>query len=483
MKKDDLRNSALSGFFWRFFERCGAQGVTFIVSIVLARMLDPEVYGTVALVMVVSSILQTFVDSGLGTALVQKKDADNTDFSTVFYFNLVLCFLIYVIIFLCAKPIAVFYGRPEIVPMIRVLSITIVISGIKNIQQSFVSRNMLFKRFFLSTLVGTIVAAIVGITMAYKGYGAWALIVQNIVNKFIDTLILWVTVKWRPQKSFSISRLSGLWSYGWKLLLTALIDRCYSQLRSLLIGKIYTSSDLAFYNKGDQYPGLIVDNIDASIDSVLLPSMSTVQDSIESVKQITKRAIQVGSYVLMPLLMGLACCATPIVKLMLTEKWLPCVPYLRVFCFSYALRPLNTASLNVIKALGRSDLILKLNVLKKCIGLTLIFLTINISPFALAIGVAIYEVFVLVLNAQANRHLLNYTFFEQMSDMLPSMGISIIMGACVYCITFLPLNDVLTLVIQLLVGIVIFLSLSILFRLEGYKYIIHRLKTIISNKV
>ena len=266
--------SVVKGFMWRFAERCGAQLVSFVVSIVLARILSPEDYGTIALVTVFTAILQVFVDSGLGTVLIQKKDADDLDFSSVFYFNFIVCLVLYAVMFLAAPYIALFYEDSTLTSVIRVLSLTIVISGVKGIQQAYVSRNMLFKRFFFSTIGGTIFSAFLGIGMACAGFGVWALVAQQISNTAIDTLILWITVKWRPKKVFSWQRLKYLLSFGWKLLVSALLDTGYNNLRNLIIGKLYSPTDLAFYNQGDKFPKVIVTNINASIDSVLLPTMS-----------------------------------------------------------------------------------------------------------------------------------------------------------------------------------------------------------------
>ena len=239
------KNKTFVNLLWRFFERCGAQGVTFLVSIVLARILEPTVYGTVALVTVFTTIMQVFVDSGLGSALIQKKDADELDFSSVFYFNMAVCLALYGLMYLAAPLIAAFYEQPSLTAIVRVASLTLIISGVKNVQQAYVSRNMLFKRFFFSTLGGTVGAAFVGIWMAYRGFGVWALVAQNLFNQTLDTLILWITVEWRPKRMFSFERLRGLFSYGWKLLVSALLDTGYNDLLQLIIGKLYTSADLA----------------------------------------------------------------------------------------------------------------------------------------------------------------------------------------------------------------------------------------------
>ena len=323
--------SLLSNFIWRFAERCGAQLVTFIVSIVLARILVPEDYGTIALVTIFTSILQVFVDSGLGTALIQKKDADDLDFSSVFYFNFVVCVILYIVMLFVAPVISAFYNDHSLIPIIRVASLTIVISGVKGIQQAYVSRNMLFKRFFFATLGGTIFSAFFGIGLAYAGFGVWSIVIQQLSNTAIDTLILWITVRWRPKKMFSLKRLKRLLSFGWKLLVSSLFDTVYNNLRNLIIGKVYSSSDLAYYNQGDKFPKLIVTNINSSIDSVLLPTLSSVQDNRERVKNMTRRAIKTSTYIMAPLMMGLAFCATPIVRLILMKNG--CRVYL-IFRFS-----------------------------------------------------------------------------------------------------------------------------------------------------
>ena len=461
-----------SNLFWRFLERCGAQGVTFVVSIVLARLLDPTVYGTIALVTVFTAIMQVFVDSGMGSALVQKKDADDLDFSSVFYFNIVFCLILYIIMYFVAPLIAAFYDRPELTTIVRVLSFILIISGFKNIQQAFVSRYMLFKKFFYATLGGTIGAAALGIWMAYQGYEVWALVAQHLFNATLDTIILWVTVKWRPRRMFSFKRLKGLLGYGWKLLVSALLDTGYRELRSLIIGKKYTDEDLAFYNRGAQFPNIIVTNINASIDSVLFPAMSSEQNHRERVRTMTRRAIKTSTYLMMPLMMGLAVCAEPVVSLVLTDKWLPCVFFLRIFCFTYAFYPIHTANLNAIKAMGRSDLFLKLEIIKKIVGLTALGATMFISVEAMALSALVTSVLSQIINSWPNRKLLDYRYGDQIMDMLPQICLSFVMGACVFAIGYLPLNTLALLVIQVTTGGVIYILGSKVFHVDSFEYVL-----------
>ena len=473
----NIKERSLSNMAWRFAERCGAQGVAFIISIILARLLDPSAYGTIALITVFTAILQVFVDSGLGNALIQKKNADQIDFSTVFYFNIAMCLIVYMVLFFCAPFIANFYEDSSLTGLIRVLGITLIISGLKNIQQAYVSKKMLFKKFFFSTLSGTIFAAILGISLAYMGFGAWALVIQQVANTFIDTCVLYATVKWRPTREFSFERLNSLFSYGWKLLISALIDTGYNNLRSLLIGKIYSPSDLAYYNKGKQLPSLMVTNINNSIDSILLPVMSEAQDDVNRVKNMTRRSIKISSYILWPVMMGVAVCSDSIISVLLTDKWLMCVPYLQLYCFTYAFWPIHTANLNAIKAMGRSDLFLKIEIIKKIIGLTSIIVSVNISVFAMAVAMAITAPISSFINAYPNKKLLKYSYFEQIIDTFPSLILTFFMGGIVYSINLLDLDNIITLIIQIVSGFVIYYFGSRFLNLESFVY----LKDIIKN--
>ena len=466
----------VANLVWRFLERCGAQGVTLLVSIILARLLDPETHGTIALVTVFTSIMQVFVNSGMGVALVQKKDADTLDFSTVFYFNVVMGLVLYGLMFLAAPWIAAFYEMPELVPLVRVLSLTLVISGLRNIQESYVSKQMIFKKFFFSTIGGTIFSAGVGIAMAYLGFGVWALVGQTLTNQAVTAVILWLTVPWRPTREFSAQRLKGLFSYGWKLLMSSLIDTVYNDLRSLIIGKKYSSEDLAFYNKGKQFPNLLVLNINTSIDSVLLPAMSREQSDIVRVQKMTRRAIRISSYCIWPLMVGLAVCGESLIRLVLTEKWLPCLPFMYVFCLTYAFQPIQTANLNAIKALGRGDLFLKLEIIKKAIGLIAILISMQYGVMWMAYSLVITSVISQFVNSYPNRKLLNYNYGRQLLDILPSVLLAAVMGAAVYCVNFLGLSDILTLCIQVPLGAAIYLGLSWAVKLDSFLYVINILK-------
>ena len=471
------REEVVTNIIWRFSERVLAQLVAFAVSVVLARILDPSVYGTVALITVITTILQVFVDSGLGNALIQKKEVDNTDFSSVFLVNIFFCALLYLLLFLSAPLIASFYEDMSMAPYIRVLGLTVLISGVKNVQQAYVARHMMFRKFFFSTLGGTIVAGIVGIVMALKGYGVWSLISQHVINLTIDTLILWLIVDWRPQLCFSFDRIKVLFGYGWKLLVSALLDTGYRNSRQLIIGKIYSPSDLAFYDQGEKMPTLIANNINVSIDSVLLPVLSREQNDKDRVRAMTRKSIKVGTYVMAPIMLGLVFVAEPLISLLLKDKWLPAVFFLRIFCITFIFYPLHTVNLNAIKALGRSDLFLYLEIIKKAIGIVCILCTMWISVKAMALSLLVASLLSQIINSWPNGKLLNYPYIRQLLDITPSLLISLVMGITVYCINLLGLSSIPTLVLQIVIGATTYILLSYLFKLEEFHYLLNMLKS------
>ena len=470
------QRKTLGNFIWRLAERFGARGVTFVVSIVLARILDPDTFGVLALVNVFIIVFQVFLDSGLGTALIQKKDADDLDFSSVFYFNLSVCLVLYLILFCLAGAIAAYFDTPELKPVLRVMGLSLIISGVKNIQQAYVSRNMIFKKFFFSTLGGTIGAAVVGIYLAWKGFGVWALVAQFLFNNLVDTIILWITVPWRPKRLFSLERLKGLLSFGWKLLGVSLVNTLTSSLRSFIIGKKYTTEDLAYYNKGQQFPQIIALNVETSIDSILLPTMSQAQDDVEEVLRMTRKAIRVGTYVMMPLMVGLAVCARPLVLILIKEKWLPCVPYMQILCALYCFYCVTTTKYNSYKALGRSDVYLKASVITSFLEIAILLLCMPFGVLAIAWGELIGSLCTQILIAVMSKKLYHYRFRDQIMDILPNLLINLIMGAAVYSLLLLGLSPYLTLLLQVTLGVLLYVVLSKVSGNESFSFVLRLLK-------
>lgn len=479
--KENRKNTkflVLSGLMWRFGERISAQLVTFVVSVVLARLLEPSHYGAIAIINIFIAIANVFVGSGFGNSLIQKKNTDNLDYSSVFYFNILMSIAIYIILFLSAPLIANFYNMPILSPTLRVLGIRLIVGGVNNVQHAYVSKNMMFKRFFWSTLFGTLLSGVVGIAFAYKGFGIWALVAQYMTNTTVDTIVLWFTVKWRPDFAFSFKRLKSLFSYGWKILVSSLLDTGYQKLRSLIIGKMYTSSDLALYEKGKSFPDLVVTNINASIQNVLFPAMSNVQDKRDEVRAMTRRSIAISSYVMLPMMIGLAIIAEPVIRFLLTEKWVGAVPYLRIYCLIYAFYPIHTSNLQAINAIGRSDLFLKLEIAKKIIGLAILLFFYRFGVIQLALSGIISTLISAVINAAPNKKLLKYSFSDQIKDMFNGIVPLTVMTISVILVGLLRLNEILMIFLQVTVGIAIYIILSIITKNESFRYIFDIIKKI-----
>ena len=467
----DKKQSVITNFIWRLLERGGTYVMNFIVSVVLARLLEPSLYGSIALVTAITAILQVFVDSGMANSLIQKKDTDDLDYSSVFYFNLVFCLLLYLGLFLAAPLIGRIYHDMSLVPVVRVLGLTIVVSGVKNVQQAYVAKTMQFRRFFFATLGGTVFSAAVGITLAYLGYGVWALVFQQLLNVTVNTVILWLTVGWKPKRVFSWQRLGGLISYGWKLLISQLLDTAYLKLYQFIIGLRYSTADLAYYNKGDQFPNLIMENTNASLDSVLLPVLSSEQDDKTRVREMTRRAIRVSTYVLMPLMAGLAVCSEPLVRLLLTEKWLPSVRYMQLFCLYYAFWPLHTANLNAIKATGHSGIFLYLEIIKKVLETAVLLVTMRFGVMAIMLGLLFNGFASVAINAWPNKKLLAYSIPQQFKDTFPALALSLLMGAAILPVTWTGLPDLVKLIIMVPAGMAVYVGGSVLFKLDSFRYI------------
>lgn len=468
----------LKNLIWKFAERCGAQAIAFIVSIILARILAPRDYGALALVLIFLSLLQVFADSGLGIALIQKKTADALDYSSVFFSNVVLAVLLYGLVWLSAPIIAVFYKMPEIVALLRVLGVTLLLFSLQNIQQAYVSRNMMFRKFFFATFSASLISAIVGIGMAYSGFGVWALAGQQLTNATVRTASLWLIVPWRPSWGFSWERWRMLFSFGWKMLASALFDSSYRQIWQLVIGKVYSPTDLAFYSQGEKFPQVVVSNISTSIDSVLLPTMATAQDDISRLREMTRRALKTNIFIMAPMMIGMAFMAELIVRVVLTEKWLPCVPFFCIACINYMFNPIYTVNLNALKALGRSDIFLALEIIKKIIGLILLLVTMRHGVLAMAYGALITTVIGQPINIWPTRRLIRYGYVSQFYDFFPSVLLAVLTGTLVRPISWLGWADCVTLFIQIVLGTFIYILGAIIFRLEAATYLWDALRSI-----
>lgn len=472
----------ISSLFWKLIERGGNQGIQFIIQIVLARLLSPSEFGTVAILSVFISLANVFIQTGFNTALIQKKDADEIDFSSVFYLTLAIAGALYILLFFLAPFIAAFYANSDLVLLLRVLSIILFLGAMNSVQVALISRKMDFKKLFFSSLGGVVISGVVGISLAYLGFGSWALVIQQLTNQFCIAVILWFTVNWRPRLTFSPRRTAKLFSFGWKLLISALINNLYQNSQSLIIGKLYNPSMLAFFNRGEQFPSIIVTNIDGSIQSVMLPALSSQQDNIHRVKEMVRRSIVTSSFFVFPLMVGLGMIAEPLVTILLTEKWLPCVPFLQISCATFALMPIHTANLQAINALGRSDVFLKLEIIKLTVGLMILWVSVSYGIYAIAFGLFISSVISAFINAFPNLKLLNYSYFQQLKDIMPVLLLSFFMGLVIWLTSLLSLPPLIEVVFQTFIGGVFYFGIARLLKLECMVYLIDTYREIIKNR-
>lgn len=473
------KNSIASGLFWAFGERISAQLVTLVVAILLARLLDPEHYALVAVVTIFITIANTFVTSGFGNSLIQKKDADELDFSTTLIFSMGLAVVFYIILFISAPLVSEFYRRDELTLVLRVMSFRIVIASINSIQHAYVSKQMAFRKFFFSTLIGTIVSAFIGIFLAYKGYGVWALVAQYLTNTTVDTIVLSFTCGWKPSFRFSFQRMKRLYSYGWKLLVSDLFGTLYEQLRALVLSKGFRPTELSFYNQGEKYPAIFINNVEASMHKVLFQALSDSQDDISKVKKITRSTIRMSIFVLSPVFLGLAACGDSLISFLLTDKWLPCVPYMRIVCALYLVHPIFSAHTRVLKALGESGKFLLLTIVRYTVGISLLVFSIVFfsEPHIVIFSSMITMFFVTFFCGMISRKEISYSVKEQIQDMIPSIICGLLMFGFVYLEGMQLGNSLLTLVVQMFTGTILYVCFSLLFNRNLSQNVLSLLKT------
>lgn len=466
----------IKNLLWKFMERMSSQLVSFIISLVLARLLMPQDYGTVAIVNVLIAICNTIVTSGFGTSLIQKKDTDELDYSSVFYFNMILSIVLYFILFSLSKWIAGFYGIEDLYIYIRVLGIQIIIYSLNIVQNAYVSKHLMFKYYFFATLFGNILSGIAGILMAVLGYGIWALIVQSLMSSIINALVLWNTVKWRPVFKISFRRLKELFGFGSKMLMSAFLSSMYEQVTNLVIGRVYSSSDLAYYNRGQNYPSLLVTNINSSINTVLFPVISDVQDNKNESKMIMRKGIHYSSFILFPALIGLAVVAEPLVKILLTDKWLPSVIFIQLFCVYYLICLIQNIRMSTIQATGDGITYVCVELFKDIVGIVLLVIMFKHSVEMVAISVLSTTAIISFITCFIVKNKFNYTFSEQLKDILIPLSGAGIMGVVVYLISFLEINIYLIFTLQIIVGILVYVLYVCCLKDEAYIYLMERIK-------
>jgi len=467
-------NELHGALMWKLLERFGVQGVQFVLQIILARMLSPDHYGTLSIMLIFVNLASVFIQAGFNTSLIQNKDVAEEDYSSVFWITLLVSVFLYGVIFLAAPVISDFYNMPDIVVPMRVLALMLLPGALNSIQLAKVSREMDFRKVFYSSVAGIILSGILGVVIAWQGGGVWALVFYNLGNVSTACLVMHFTAKWKIRPVCNLRKVKILFSFGWKLLVSGLLDTLYQDLRSLVIGKKYDSDTLGYYNRGKQFPQFFITAVSSTVQSVMLPTMSAMQNDQAAVKQLTRNSIMISSYILFPLMAGLAGVATPLTSLLLTDKWLPCVPYMQIYCFSLAFNPIHVCNLQAINAIGRSDIFLKLEIIKKVIGFGSLVIAVAFfnSPIAIAMTGVFTTFTSCFINAYPNKKLIGYSYAEQVKDIIPSFLLAVVMCGCVMAVETLGLGSMATLGTQVVLGVIVYVSASALLRLWPFRFLL-----------
>lgn len=477
----DNNKKVINGLFWSIFERVGSQGVSLIVSIVLARILLPEAYGVIAAVSVFTSLASVFVSGGFCSAIVQKKDADDKDFATMFTFNTVFSLAIYALIFFTAPfLVRIFnssYDYELLTLVLRVLGLGIILESYNSFHRSLLTKKMQFRKIFILSLCGTVISGVIGIVMAYLGFGVWAMVAQTLIAALANTILFSLFAEWKSRIYFSFSRFRPLFSFGYKLMLSGLFISIYGDITSVAIGNKYNSDDLAYYKKGINFPKLIVLNIITAINTSLFPIMATIDDPVE-MKQLVRRFNRISAFIITPMMFGFAAVATTFVELVLTEKWLPCVIFLQISCMNYAVQPVAMSSLQYLKASGRATSYLVLDIIRKSVAICLLIgaIVADKGVWLLAVSEFVANFIAIFINMYPGKKYIGYTIREQISDVLPKFALSAIMFIAVYCVGLLSVPTLVLFLLQIAVGIGVYVMLAKIFRQKEMFEIIKILK-------
>ena len=468
MSEENLKKRTIKGFGWNFLDNILNRGISFVVGIVLARLLSPSEYGLIGIIMIFIAIFNSIVDSGLGSALIRKNDCTEEDYDTVFHSNHLLSIIMSLLFFLCAPLIADFFNEPQLKPLAQVMSCTLIINALSIIQNTLLLKQLDFKGKMVISMISSLASGAAGIAMAYSGYGVWSLVGQQISRQVLYTTLLWLHNRWIPRLRFSKSSFHELFGFGWKLLVSGLIDTVWKEIYQVVIGKFYTPATLGLYSRAHQFSTIFSSNLTSVVQSVSFPALSKVQDDPEKLKRGFRKVNKTSMLISFAMMFGMMAVAEPMVKVLIGDKWLPCVPFLQIICLQMVLYPLHSQNLNLLEIRGRSDLFLKIQIIKKGISVVPIILGIFISIYWMLVGSVFTGLIGLYVNSYYSGSLLDYDLREQLKVIAPSFAITLSMAIFVYMLSFLPLAPLAVLIIQLLAGFSVLILLCETFRLSEY---------------
>lgn len=466
----EKKSRIISSLIWKFCERIGVQGIQFVIQICLARLLTPDDYGMLALVLVFINIAAVFVQGGFGSALIQKNKVDEEDMTSAFFICFGMACLFYSILFILAPGIASFYHQERLSLYLRTAGVILFPGAYNAIQNAYIQRNLLFRQLFKVSLNTIVISGAAGIILAASGLGTWALIFQQITYNIVICIFLMKIVPWKPRLNFSGKKAGGLFRFGSRLLLASLLNSIYRNLRNLVVGRNFSAETLGYLNRAEQLPGLIVNNVDGAMQSVLFPVYSSEQENKNVLKALMRKSIKMSSFVLFPMMLGLMAVSKECILILFGETWLPCVPLMRILCLEFVLYPIHTANLQAINSVGRSDIYLKLEVLKKIFGITILSGSIQYGIYGIVTGSVLISIGSAFMNAYPNQTILNYSYVQQIRDILPGFCIAAVMGVTVHMVSYIEMNLFFTLIIKIITGIVVYAGLAFIFRADEMKF-------------
>ena len=457
---ESLKNKTIKGVSWSFVDNIAGSGIMFLVGIILARILTPKEFGLIGIISIFIAVFNSIVDSGFSNALIRKNNATHIDYNTAFIFNLILSGALFLGLFFLAPFVGTFFKEPQLVPLTRAMSVIVLINAFALVQRTLLVKRVDFKTQTKISIIASITSGVIGIGMALKGFGVWSLVAQQISRQLLNTVFLWIFNKWLPKLEFSIKSFKELFGFGWKLLVSGLIDTIWREIYQVVIGKVYAPSTLGQYTRAKQFSDIFSSNLSGVVQRVSYPVLSSIQDDNERLKQAYKKVIKSTMFMSFVLTLGLAAVAKPMVLVLIGEKWLPSVEFLQIICFSAMLYPLHAINLNMLQVKGRSDLFLILEIIKKTIAIGPILLGIFVNINAMLWGSVLTSFFALYLNAYYSGRDLNYSILEQVKDILPSFLIAFLMAGIVWAISFINISPFILLPIQILIGFLIIFAIG-----------------------
>ena len=471
-----LKQKTVSGIMWSSLERFSVQGIQFIIQLIMARILLPSDYGLIGMLAIFLAISQSFIDSGFSNALIRKQNRSETDYATVFYFNIVVGLFFYLVLYLVSPLIARFYNEPLLTDLTRVVAITVFVNSLTIVQRAKFTIQVDFKTQAKAALIAAVISGVLGIWMAYAGYGVWALAIQSVVNAVISMILLWVYSKWIPARVFSYSSFKEMFSFGSKLLLSGLIDTTYKNIYTIVIGKKFAAQELGYYTRADQFAQFPSSNVTGIVGRVTFPILSSIQDDEPRLQSVYRKYLRLSAFLIFPLMMGLAALAQPLVHVLLTSKWDGVVVLLQILCFSCMLYPVHAINLNLLQVKGRSDLFLRLEIIKKILGVAILCLTIPLGVPAMCAGLIVSSLFSLFVNTYYTGKLIDIGFVKQLRDILPLFAYAVSMGALVWFSLQLFESDGQKLVFGTITGVLYYFGVTTVFRSPELKELLATVK-------